>query len=192
MRVTVCGIGTIGANLVEHLARQAQPGDVLRVIDFDKVEAANLLNQPWQRHQIGHPKTRALDELVARFSGASVETMQKRLTSENAARLLGESDIVIDAFDNREARAAVSEACRAAALPCIHAGLHPSGYAEVVWDERYTAPEADGTDACALRQARSLSLLAVAAVARVIERWRSDGTKISYTITSGDLQISPL
>lgn len=190
MHITICGAGTLGAHLAEHLCRQGS--DIVRVIDNDRVEPVNLANQPYQRHQVGHPKTRALEELVTRGNGRGIEAVQKRLTTDNADRLLQGSDLVIDAFDNREARTAVREACLRAGRPCLHAGLHPSGYAEVLWSERYTVPSADGEDACALRQARALSLLLVAVCARAIEAWREDGTRLSFSVTARDLRVAPL
>lgn len=48
MHVTVCGAGTLGAHLAEHLGRQGS--DAVRVIDNERVEAVNLANQPYQRH----------------------------------------------------------------------------------------------------------------------------------------------
>mgnify|MGYP006277789407 CR=1 FL=1 len=189
MHITVCGAGTLGAHIVEHLCRQG--GDQVRVIDFDRVESVNLVNQPYLRHQVGLPKTRALEEVVIRSTGRGIESVQKRLSTENAARLLAGSDLVIDAFDNGEARNAVRGACLHAGQPCLHAGLHPSGYAEVVWTERYTVPRADGEDACALRQARALSLLVVAVCARAIEVWRENGERLSFSVTARDLRVEP-
>lgn len=190
MHITVCGVGTLGAHLVEHLCRQGS--DIVRVIDFDKVESVNLANQPYQRHQVGQPKTRALEELITRGNGRGLETVQKRLTAENADRLLEGSDLVIDAFDTPEARQAVRNSCLRAARPCLHAGMHPSGYAEVLWNERYTVGEKDGADACALRQARAMSLMVVAVCARVIDAWRAGEGALSFSVTGRDLQVTPL
>lgn len=190
MHITVCGAGTLGAHLVEHLCRQGS--DTVRVIDNDRVESVNLANQPYQRHQVGQPKTRALEELITRGNGRGIEAIQKRLTADNAARLLDGSDLVIDAFDNVEGRRVVQEACQRAARPCLHAGMHPSGYAEVLWSERYTVPSADGEDACALRQARALSLLVVAACARAVDVWRESGERLSFSVTARDLHVAPL
>lgn len=141
---------------------------------------------------MGQPKTRALEELVTRGNGRGIEAVQKRLTAENAERLLQGSDLVSDAFDNAEARGAVHEACLRAGRPCLHAGLHPSGYAEVLWSERYTVPTADCEDACALRRARALSLLVVAMCARAIDAWRESGERLSFRVTARDLQVAPL
>lgn len=188
--ITVCGAGTLGANLAENLAR-LQVGR-LRVIDRDRVERRNLANQPFSTQHVGQPKTKALSELLFRAVGATVATVQQSLSAGNAAKLLAGSALVIDCFDNTVARAAVQRGCREAGIPCLHAGLSPSGYGEVIWDERYRVPEARGEDACEQPLVRTLSLLVVAMVTQSVLGWREDGARADYSVTLADLRIERL
>jgi molybdopterin/thiamine biosynthesis adenylyltransferase len=190
VRITLCGAGTLGGALAEHLLREGWAA--LRIIDHDRVESANLRNQVYMKHQVGQPKVRALEEIAMRIGSGTVEGIDKRLADNNATRLLAGSDLVADVFDNHASRRAVQEAARRLRVPCLHAGLHPSGYAEVVWDERYTVPPDGRDDACARRSARTLSLLVAAACARSIETFRDRGRRDAWSITLADLRIQPL
>ena len=188
--ITLCGAGTLGANLAENLAR-LEVGR-LRVVDRDRVERRNLSNQPFSTQHVGQPKTKALSELLFRAVGATVATVQQDLTAGNGAKLLAGSALVIDCFDNTLSRAAVQRGCREAGIPCLHAGLSPSGYGEVIWDERYRVPEARGDDACELPLVRTLSLLVVAMATQSVMGWMADGVRADYSVTLADLCIERL
>lgn len=186
-RVTVCGAGTLGAHLVEHLVREG--GFTVTIIDHDRVEAANLANQPYQRHHIGQPKVRALEDLMLRANRGRVEPMHKRLRADNAERLLSGAEVVVDMFDNQAGRRDVHEACMRLGIPCLHAGMHPSGYAEVMWGERYVVPADSERDACTQPLARAMSLLVVAVCARSLE---DVGARRGWTITWRDMRVEAL
>src|SRR5690348_14795781 len=87
--ITICGAGTLGANLAETLARMGFTR--LRVIDKDRVEARNLSVQPYSRGEIGAPKARALANTLYRAVQARVEPMISELTAANAPELLRDS-----------------------------------------------------------------------------------------------------
>ena len=70
--------------------------------------------------------------------------------------------VVIDGFDNTEARRIVTDHCKSQGIPCLHAGLFEE-YAEVVWNDSYTVPQEDPAgDVCDYPLARNLILVAVA------------------------------
>ncbi|GCE21821.1 ThiF family adenylyltransferase [Dictyobacter kobayashii] len=52
--ITICGAGTLGANVAETLARMGFTR--LRVIDKDRIEVRNLSGQPYSRAEVGAPK----------------------------------------------------------------------------------------------------------------------------------------
>src|SRR2546426_10794961 len=109
MAVTVCGAGALGANITESLARSGFAR--LRVIDRDRVEERNLSTQPYYRSDIGAFKAKILANTLYRALALAVEARAEELTSENAAKLLGGSAVVIDTFDNSGSRQAVKEYC---------------------------------------------------------------------------------
>lgn len=187
MRIVVCGAGTVGGNLVEHLCRTGT-GEVT-VIDHDRVEARNLANQPFAASQVGQPKAKALAEAMYRACGARVQAVGRTLDDASAPRLLRGADVVVDALDNSAGRAAVQRACRALGVPGLHVGLSPVGYAEILWDEGYRVPPDVPGDPCGAPLHRGLSLLAVVLAARALADFTREGATAGYTVTMEDLCI---
>ncbi len=188
--ITVCGAGTLGANLLENLARSGVTP--LRVIDCDRVEPRNLANQPYTTLQLKQPKCTALAELLFYAAGTQLETVEKRLTAENARKFLHGSSLVVDCFDNSGSRAAVQNACRTLGLPCLHVGLSRDRYGEVVWDERYVVPaDTDGLPAC-LEISRNLALMVVCAATEAVTAFQGSQARRSFSLTLGDLAVTEL
>lgn len=187
MKIVVCGAGTVGGNLVEHLCRTGV-GEVT-VLDHDRVETRNLANQPYTASQVGQPKAKALAEAMYRACGARVQAVGRTLDDGSAPRLLRGAGVVVDALDNSAGRAAVQRACRALGLPCLHVGLSPVGYAEVLWDEGYRVPPDVPGDPCGTPLHRGLSLLAVVVAARALDEFGEGRARGGYTVTLEDLCI---
>lgn len=184
--VTICGAGALGANLTENLARQGF--GTLRVIDRDRVEERNLSTQPFHRADIGGMKAKLLVNMVYRAVGVSVEAKAEELTAANVAKLLKDSALVIDVFDNSHSRRIVAEHCAKSALPCLHVGL-ADGYAEILWNENYRVPSAAQDDICDYPLARNLVGLAVAAASEVVVGFVAAGERREFTVTLADLSI---
>lgn len=186
--ITVCGAGTLGANLVETLARMGFTR--LRVIDKDRVETRNLSVQPYSRAEVGAAKARALANMLYRAVQARVEPQVVELTADNAPALLQESALVVDAFDNHLARAAVSLTARAAALPCLHIGFSPDGlYGSGIWEPGYIVPTATTGDPCDYPLTRPLALALVALAARASADFLRADLCNEFEITWNDLKI---
>lgn len=186
--ITLCGAGTVGANLAFALARQGV--GQLTVIDHDRVEPGNLGLQPWGRADIGRQKAPTLAHALFRAVGLQAVGVTRSLTDRNAMTMLRGAHLVVDAFDNSAARGAVTEACLKTGMPCLHVGLS-ADYAEILWNEGYRVPQDAGLDVCDYPLARNLSALAVAVAAEVIVRFVIDGRREAYTLTLGDLTIQP-
>lgn len=104
--------------------------------------------------------------------------------------LLRGSALVIDAFDNRAARAAVSEAARALHLPCLHLGFSTDGlYGSGLWEPRYQVPHDAAGDPCDYPLTRPLALLLTALAARAICDHFSKGRSDDFELTWNDLRI---
>ena len=187
MKTVVCGAGTLGSRLVEHLARLGWTS--LAVIDDDRVEERNLKNQSYFRHQVGQPKVTALAENVFRSLGTELRLHKKRL-NENNARALLDADLVVDCFDNHHSRAVVQAEVRRGGRACLHLGISPHGYGEVLWDEDYRVPPDSGqADPCADPISSTLSLLTVGMAAKVLEDYARCRDRRNYTLTTGDLAV---
>lgn len=186
--VTICGAGSIGGNLAQSLARQGFRR--LTVIDFDRVEAANLGGQPYGRGDVGALKVDALARAIFRSVGVEVRARKRRLDADNTAHLLRGARVVVDCFDNSAARSAVQRAVKASGQACLHVGL-AVGYAELVWEPDYTVPSDDGMDPCGQALARNLVLMAVAAAGELLIAEAVGAPRRSLSITLGDLKILP-
>ena len=187
-RITVCGAGALGANLVEQLARCGAAG--LTCIDRDRLEEQNLATQPYGRSELGGFKATLLSAQIYRSLGLEVNAVAKELTSETAARLLRGSKLVVDCLDNRAGRLCVQEACRQFELPLLHGGVN-GDYAEVVWDAGYTVPSGAGEDVCDYPLARNLVTLTVSTLAETILTWLDNEQCQSWSLTLRDFAIRP-
>ena len=102
--VAVCGLGGLGSNIAIALARAG--GGKLHLIDFDRVDASNLNRQQYAASQIGMYKTQALQETLRTVTpDLRIVIDTARVTEQNAAALLQEDPIIVEAFDNAEEKA---------------------------------------------------------------------------------------
>ncbi len=188
LRVTVCGAGALGANIVESLARSGFAQ--VRVIDRDRVEERNLSTQPYYYGDVGAFKARILANCLYRAVRVEVEARNEELTAENAAKLLDGSRLVVDAFDNSVSRQVVKDYCLRSNLPCLHAGLS-GDYSEVIWNEIYRVPSAARGDVCDYPLARNLATLTAAIACEVITTYAATGERQSFTATLRDFAVRP-
>ena len=190
VQLVVCGAGAVGSNLVDSLVRQGFQR--LTVIDFDRIEAHNVGTQTYAESDVGGFKVDVLQAEVFRVVGIEIQAVRKRLTERNVRRFLRGADLVIDGFDNHEARDLVTEHCRATEIPCLHVGLS-ADYAEVVWNEGYRVPQdvdPEGANVCDYPMARNLIQFAVTLASEAIVRYVLEGEQQNYSLTLGDLQIN--
>ncbi|MCQ2096754.1 MAG: thiamine biosynthesis protein ThiF [Fibrobacter sp.] len=102
--VAICGLGGLGSNVAIALAR-AGVGKLI-LIDFDCVDVTNLHRQQYKASQVGVAKAVALPENLREIAPyIELESHQVRITEENVMELVGKADIVVEAFDNAEAKA---------------------------------------------------------------------------------------
>ncbi len=187
-RITICGAGALGGNLAEMLARMGFTR--LRLLDKDRVEMRNLSTQPYSRAEVGAPKARALANTLYRALQAKVEPLVAELEMANAAELLKESALVVDAFDNRAGRAAVSETARARSLPCLHIGFSSDGlYGSGQWEPGYQVPQETPGDPCDYPLTRPFALALVSLAGRAIVDFFAQGACNEFEMTWNDLKI---
>jgi molybdopterin/thiamine biosynthesis adenylyltransferase len=187
-RVAVCGVGTLGGHVAEHLARVGVGR--MTLIDHDRVEAHNLSAQPYGLDDLGAPKADALAHHLYRSVEADAEPQIVRLGAANADRLLAGHDLVLDLFDNAASRRVLFGWGARTGTPTLHAGL-ADGFGEVIWNEAYRVPADAGMDACALALTRTLGRLTATVAAETALRFLTDGRREAYTVTLADLQIRP-
>jgi tRNA A37 threonylcarbamoyladenosine dehydratase len=186
-RLTICGAGAVGSHLVDNLARQGLRW--MTVIDDGRVEAHNVGTQTYAESDVGAFKVEVLQAEVLRAVGVKIIAMCMRLTERNVDRLLAETDLVVDGFDNYASRALVTECCRAAGIPCLHVGLS-ADCAEVLWNENYRVPQDVVEEGANYPLARNLIQFAVSLVSEAIVRFILTGEQQNYSFTLRDLKIN--
>src|SRR5260370_18810284 len=102
--------------------------------------------------------------MLYRAVQAKLESVVVELTSTNSEGLLQGSGLVVDAFDNRAARASVSATTPALQLPCLHIGFRPDRlYGRGLWEPPYQVRQEAPRDPCHYQptrpRARMLPLL---------------------------------
>ncbi len=121
--VLVVGAGGLGCPVLQYLAG-AGVGRIV-VVDHDVVEESNLHRQPlYGMADIGAPKVEAARATLLRFNpGIAIEAIAARLTPQNAAALVTDVDLVVDAADSFAATYMLSDACHAISKPLVSASV---------------------------------------------------------------------
>lgn len=158
MRVVVVGVGALGSHVV-------QLGRTLpvqwKVIDFDRIEAKNLLAQFHTRMGVGKNKAQALAQAMQGMFGVKIDAIPHRLTADNTETLLGDADLVVDCLDNAEARTLVQAFVRARGIACVHGALAPGGeLGRVVWDHAFVIDSEDAPGQATCENGEHLPLIA--------------------------------
>jgi len=122
--VTIVGCGALGSTSASLLVR-AGVGTV-RIIDRDFVELHNLHRQGlFDEEDVlqALPKAAAAARKLERCNSlVKVEGIVADFVSDNAMRLIAGSDVVVDAFDNFEARLLLNDACLSSGIPWVYGG----------------------------------------------------------------------
>lgn len=177
--ITVVGVGALGSHAAMMLRNEGR----LRLIDFDRVEQKNVLSQFHGASAVGKNKALGLRHTLDFLFKVKSEERPHKLTSENAATMLGGSDLVLDCLDNPEGRKAVREACRAAGLPLLHGALAADGaYGMAAWDEDFLIEDGAGAPTCEGGEHLPFVCLASAAVAKAAQTFLKSGVRRSFHV----------
>jgi molybdopterin/thiamine biosynthesis adenylyltransferase/rhodanese-related sulfurtransferase len=128
--VLVVGAGGLGCAVLAYLT--AAGVGRLTIVDPDRVEESNLHRQPLYRMtDIGHPKAAAARAALVQLNpGVRIEALIARLRAGNAARLVADADLVVDAADSLAVTYILSDACQGAGSVLVSASvLGLKGYA---------------------------------------------------------------
>ena len=123
-KVTVIGCGGIGGETIEMLARMGVGELVL--VDEDAFDLSNLNRQTLATiADLGIDKSAVAAEKV-RLINPYVKTtvFNEHVDQNNIDKVIGDSDIVIDALDNVLTRVIVSRTAKEKGIPYIHGAIH--------------------------------------------------------------------
>ena len=107
-KVCILGLGGLGSNVAILLARSGI--GYLKLVDFDIVEASNLNRQQYRISHIGMKKTEAIRTIIKEVNPfVEVEILNKKIDRENILSIVGDVEIVVEAFDRAETKAMAIE-----------------------------------------------------------------------------------
>jgi hypothetical protein len=204
MKILICGVGAIGSNLVRNLIPDLKGEHEITVLDMDIVEKRNVTpgTQWFTPDQIGLPKVEALQYNVYQTFQREVEPLYKnfpdgnwendKLDDENVPSLwgaVGVYDLVIDCFDNHQARKNLQDSWRDEKneLPeetasLLHIGFSDQFTFEIEWAENYQVPTdiTTGMDICEMEGAAGFVNSVAALGALVVEKfiWNHDKMRV--------------
>lgn len=121
--VFVAGAGGLGSPVISYLA--AAGVGTLRICDADRVERSNLNRQIlYTQDVLGEPKAQSALAQMSRLNPeVNVKAFDVRLEAENAAKLIGQADILMDCLDNYESRLVLNQFAVKNSIPLVHAGV---------------------------------------------------------------------
>jgi sulfur carrier protein ThiS adenylyltransferase len=106
--VGIAGVGGLGSPIAVALVRSGIGRLILA--DYDVVEPSNLNRQMYFIDQIGMPKVDALAATLARINpGVKLDTHVVRLNRDNVATFFSGVDVMVEAFDDPQAKAMLTE-----------------------------------------------------------------------------------
>jgi molybdopterin/thiamine biosynthesis adenylyltransferase len=123
-RVFLAGVGGLGSPVAIYLT--AAGIGTLRIADHDKVELSNLNRQVihWEEN-IGKRKVDAAVEKLSKLnSDVKIETIAETITEANVAKLVGDSDLIVDAMDNLPTRYILNKAAIDKGIPFFHGAVY--------------------------------------------------------------------
>ena len=107
-KVCILGLGGLGSNVAILLARAGI--GYLKLVDFDIVEASNLNRQQYRISHIGMKKTEAIRTIIKEINPfVEVKTLDIKVDRENILSIVGDVEIVVEAFDRAETKAMAIE-----------------------------------------------------------------------------------
>ena len=123
-KITVIGCGGIGGETIEMLARMGIGELVL--VDKDAFDLSNLNRQTLASiADLGLDKSAVAKEKVRLINPyVKVTPFNEHVDDTNIDKVIGESDIVIDALDNVLTRVIVSRTAKEKGIPYIHGAIH--------------------------------------------------------------------
>lgn len=107
-KVCILGLGGLGSNVAVLLARAGI--GYLKLADFDIVEASNLNRQQYRISHIEMKKTEAIRTIIKEINPfVEIETLDIKVDRENILSIVGDIEIVVEAFDVAETKAMAIE-----------------------------------------------------------------------------------
>ncbi len=121
--VFIAGAGGLGSPVALYLAA-AGLGEI-RICDDDSVELSNLNRQILHTdNRMGQSKALSAEQTLNEMNPSlAIKSFGERLDETNAARIIGQPDIVVDCLDNYPTRYLLNDYCVKHHIPLVHAAI---------------------------------------------------------------------
>jgi len=123
-RVFIAGAGGLGSPISIYLA--AAGIGTIRIADHDKVELSNLNRQVlhWEEN-IGDCKADSAAEKLGKFNpDIKIEAIAETITDASVSKLVGDSDLIVDAMDNLPTRYLLNKTAIDKKIPFFHGAVY--------------------------------------------------------------------
>ncbi|OZG58251.1 adenylyltransferase [Bifidobacterium tissieri] len=122
-KVLIVGAGGLGSPVALYLA--AAGVGTLGIVDDDVVDVSNLQRQIiHDSDRVGTSKAESAKESIVRLNpDVTVNVHRTMFDAGNAAELIADYDVVVDATDNFAAKFLINDACVLAGKPFVHGGV---------------------------------------------------------------------
>lgn len=122
-KVLIVGAGGLGSPVALYLA--AAGVGTLGIVDDDVVDVSNLQRQIiHDSDRVGMSKAESAKESIVRLNpDVTVNVHRTMFDAGNAAELIADYDVVVDATDNFAAKFLINDACVLAGKPFVHGGV---------------------------------------------------------------------
>lgn len=141
--IALAGCGALGSWIAMMIAGNT-PIDEMWLFDDDAIEDGNLATTVYLEHQVGAQKTVALAEMLYRkgVDGIPISGEVKSHRDIFSHAPIPKDFIVVDTFDNREARMCTyPPSIEGRIWPLtLHAGVSIQRTGAVIWHQRWTPP----------------------------------------------------
>ena len=123
-RVFIAGAGGLGSPVSIYLTA-AGVGEI-RIVDDDVVELSNLNRQilHWERDTGRRKVDSGREKLEAINSETLVEALHLTIDEDNVSRVVGDSDLIVDAMDNFPVRYILNKTAISKGIPFFHGGVY--------------------------------------------------------------------
>ena len=123
-KIFIGGAGGLGSPAAIYLA--AAGIGTLRIADHDTIELSNLNRQVlhWEENVGGKKVASAASKLRKLNPDIKIETTAETITVENASRLVGDADGIVDAMDNLPTRYILNRTAIEKGIPFFHGAVY--------------------------------------------------------------------
>ncbi len=179
-RIIIGGCGALGSQIALLLA---MPGRSFVLYDDDTVGEENIHTSAFWEHQVGTRKVIALAEMLYQKDCHAVPYHGTVTTSTRADFGDFGPALIVDTFDNTEARQVFTRT----GFPTLHVGVSDGGTGSAIWDEAYIVPQGlprGENPVCTHLLGRVLLQYTAVVGAAIADRWLVDRVQAARLVTA--------